>query len=260
MTDIQDNNASAIDDTISPLEGQAIDTAEVQAETPEVEQEIFDFAEVGDKFVKLQVDGQEVTVPIKEALAGYQRQADYTRKTQELSEQKKQLQYAAALQEALQNNPAETVKLLQQQLGLDIQPEEEDVWVDPATAAVKDLEKRLIAFEQKQAMDELSRTIDSLTSKYGNDFDADEVVSKALAIGSNDLEAVFKQIAFDKIYSKASEANKKLADEQARLDAKRGQAGLVTSATSSKATAVPKPAQPKTVQEAYEAAKKILGE
>ena len=182
MTDIQDNNASAIDDTSSPLEGQATDTAEVQAETPEVEQEIFDFAEVGDKFVKLQVDGQEVTVPIKEALAGYQRQADYTRKTQELSEQKKQLQYAAALQEALQNNPAETVKLLQQQLGLDIQPEEEDVWVDPATAAVKDLEKRLIAFEQKQAMDELSRTIDSLTSKYGDDFDADEVVSKALAM------------------------------------------------------------------------------
>jgi len=261
MTDINDINASAIDDTSSPQDGQAIDTAEVQVETPQEELDIFDFAEVGDKFVKLQVDGQEVTVPLKEALAGYQRQADYTRKTQEISEQKKQLQYAAALQDGLQNNPAETIRLLQQQLGLDTpqQEIEEDVWQDPATVQLKALEKRLTTFENQRAVDELTKTIDSLTGKYGNDFDADEVVSKALATGATDLEAVFKQIAFDKIYSKATEANKKLADEQARLDNKRGQANLVSSTTSSKATSVPKSAPPKTVFEAYEAAQKTLG-
>mgnify|MGYP003660765602 CR=1 FL=1 len=33
----------------------------------------------GDKYVKVKVDGAELDVPIKEALSGYQRQADYTR-------------------------------------------------------------------------------------------------------------------------------------------------------------------------------------
>ena len=41
MTDINDINASAIDDTSSPQDGQAIDTAEVQVETPQEELDIF---------------------------------------------------------------------------------------------------------------------------------------------------------------------------------------------------------------------------
>jgi hypothetical protein len=66
--------------------------------------------EFGDKYVSCnQVDGEEVRVPLKEALSGYQRQADYTRKTQELSEQRRQVQFGAALQEALQNDPSGTL-------------------------------------------------------------------------------------------------------------------------------------------------------
>ena len=71
--------------------GEPTEAVDVQAETPEPELDIFDYTDVADKVVKLQVDGQEVVVPVKEALAGYQRQADYTRKTQELSEQRKQM-------------------------------------------------------------------------------------------------------------------------------------------------------------------------
>ena len=253
-----ENIASAVDEVVTPDEGQVTESAEVQAETPEQELDIFDYTEVGDKFVKLQVDGQEVVVPVKEALAGYQRQADYTRKTQELSEQRKQIEYASALQEALQNDPQSTIRLLQEQYGQVAEPEEEDLYVDPTEKHLKELEKRLMSFEQQRAMDELTKTIDSLQSKYGDDFNADEVVAKALATGATDLEAVFKQVAFDKVYSKASEANKKLASEQERLNAKRG-ASIVSSASTSKTTSGPSSAQPKTVFEAFEAAKKALG-
>jgi hypothetical protein len=255
MSDIEITDAT--DDQVTPDEGQVTEAVDAEVETPEVEPELFDYTEVGDKFVKLQVDGEEVLVPVKEALAGYQRQADYTRKTQELSEQRKSIEYATALQEALQNDPANTLRLLQDQYGIIAEPEE-DLWIDPTEKSLKEMEKRLASFEQQRAMDELTKTIDTLQSKYGDDFNADEVVAKALATGATDLEAIFKQVAFDKVYSKASEANKKLAKEQERLEAKRG-AGIVSSASTSKGTTAPPSAPPKTVFEAFEQAKRQLG-
>ena len=255
MSDIN-NDASASTEVIDPIveDGQVEELGEAGViEEPD----FFDYTDVADKVVKIQVNGEEVTVPLQEALAGYQRQADYTRKTQELSEQKKQVQYASALQEALQNDPAATLQLLQQQYGLNVQPEEEE-WMDPAEKQFRSLEQRIAAFEQSKAMDELQRTIESLQSKYGEDFNPDEVVAKALATGSTDLEAIFKQVTFDKIYSKASESSKKLADEQARVQAKRS-ATIVSTGSSSKGGSPATTTQPKTVFEAFEQAKKGLG-
>jgi hypothetical protein len=258
MTDINIDIANPNDVANPTVDGQVGEEVEALAETLDEEPELFDYTEVADKFVRLQVDGQEVMVPVKEALAGYQRQADYTRKTQELSEQRKQVQYAMAFQEALQKDPVGTLQMLQQQIGHVAPQEEEDMWIDPVEQQFKTLEQRIAAFEQEKAMEELTRTLDSLQSKYGDDFDADEVVAKALAIGSTDLEAVFKQIAFDKVYSKASKAEKKLIDEQSRVQAKR-QAAVISGGTSSKPTSpsntVNKPAS---VFEAFEAAKKQL--
>ena len=255
MSDIN-NDASASTEVIDPIieDGQVEELGEAGViEEPE----LFDFTQYNDKVVKLQVDGEEVQVPLQEALAGYQRQADYTRKTQELSEQKKQVQYASALQEALQNDPAATLQLLQQQYGLNVQPEEEE-WMDPAEKQFRSLEQRIAAFESEKALDELQRTIDKLQSKYGEDFNPDEVVAKALATGSTDLEAIFKQVTFDKVYSKASESSKKLADEQARVQAKRS-ATIVSTGSSSKGGSTTTTTQPKTVFEAFEQAKKGLG-
>lgn len=257
MSNEEINIASTIDDETNPIaSGQVGEEVEVQAETPEQEQELFDYTEIADKVIKLQVDGEEVVVPVKEALAGYQRQADYTRKTQELSEQRKQVQYASALQEALQSDPAATLQLLNQQYGVTAQPQE-DEWMDPAEQQLRQLEQRIAAFEQSKAMDELTRTIDTLQSKYGEDFDTDEVVAKALATGSTDLEAIFKQITFDKVYSKASEATKKLSEEQARVQSKRS-AAIVSGGTAAKSPVTTQTAQPKSVFEAFENAKRTL--
>ena len=161
------------------------------------------------------------------------------------------------MQEALQKDPAATLQLLQQQYGIPTQPEEEE-WLDPAEQQFRSLEQRIAAFEQQKAMDELQRTIESLQGKYGDDFNADEVVATALAKGSTDLEAVFKQITFDKVYSKASEAQKKLMDEQSRVQAKR-QAAVVTGGSASKAAVVSAAPAPKSVYEAFEQAKKAHG-
>jgi len=257
MSNEEINNASASTEVIDPIveDGQVEELGEAGViEEPE----LFDFTQYNDKFVKLQVDGQEVQVPLQEALAGYQRQADYTRKTQELSEQRKQVEFAATLAQSLQDDPAGTLQALQQHYGVASEPEIDDEWLDPAEKQMRQLEQRIAAFEQSKAMDELTRTIDKLQSKYGEDFNPDEVVAKAIATGVTDLEAVFKQVAFDKVYSKASESSKKLADEQARVQAKRS-ATIVSTGTSSKGGSPAATTQPKTVFEAFEQAKKGLG-
>lgn len=254
-----------IDDTIettdTPIDGQGVE-ADVVAEATEEEVDLFDYSQYSDNFVRLQVDGQEVVVPLKEALAGYQRQADYTRKTQELSEQRKQIQYAAALQEALDKDPTTTLQLLQEAYGvsaptLSDDDWDADEWQDPSTQQLKSLEQRLAIFEQERAMTELERTIESLQARYGEAFDADEVVAKALATGSTDLESVFKQIAFDKVFEKASVSTKAKSEEDARLEAKRA-AAIVSGATSGKQTTQPISAAPKSVFEAFEQAKRTL--
>ena len=258
MSNEEINNASA-SEALDPIveDGQVDETIEAGAETLQEELDFFDYTEIGDKYVKLQVDGEEVSVPIKEALAGYQRQADYTRKTQELSDQRKQVQYASALQEALQSDPAATLQLLQEHYGVVAQPED-DEWTDPSELQLRQLEKRIAAFEQDKALDSLNKTIDTLKSKYGEDFDADEIVAKALAEGSTDLEAVFKKASFDKIYAKSRETEKKKSEEDSRTQAKRQQS-VVAGGSSSKTT-VPISAPIRTVQEAFAAARKSLGQ
>jgi hypothetical protein len=248
-------------DLESPVEDGQVEESNEVLETPEEEDfELFDYTQFSDNKVKLQVNGEEIVVPLSEALAGYQRQADYTRKTQELSEQKKQIQFAAAIQESLDNDPAGTLQMLQQAYGLDTNQNLglDDEWLDPAEQRVQDLEARLMAFEQQRAMDDLQKTLDSLQVKYGDDFSPDEVVAKALAQGSTDLEAIFKQIAFDKVYAEAKAGKKKVVEETTRTQAKR-EAAIVSGGTSAKGTAPIKPDQPKSVFEAYEAAKRTLG-
>lgn len=255
-----ENIAEAVTEEAAPQDGQVAETELATAETPQEEYDFLEVTELGEKYVKLQVDGEEVAVPISEALAGYQRQADYTRKTQELSEQRKQLQFAATLQQALQNDPENTLRLLQAQYQVAPKAEEpaEEEWLTEEEKQVRELSSRLNALEHERAMEALVKTIESLESKYGDEFNADEVVFKASQLGTTDLEAVFKQMAFDKVYAQKSEASKKLAEEQERLNAKRG-ASIVAGSTSSRSGTAPQSAPPKSVFEAFEQAKRQLG-
>ena len=255
MIDNNENNTAITDDPV--VDGQVEEVDNTVVEEAQSELELFDITNFTDKGIKVQVDGQEVVIPLKEAIAGYQRQSDYTRKTQELSEQRKQVQFAATLAEALQQDPAKALQALQQHYGVNNPVQEEETWLDPAEQQIRSLEQRVQAFEQKQAMDDLQKTVDTLHNKYGEEFNAEEVVAKALVLGSTDLESVFKQIAFDKVYNKANEASKKLSEDQTRKEAKR-QATIVSSTSSAKSSASSNTTKPNSVFEAFEQAKKTL--
>jgi len=96
--------------------------------------------DVANRYVRVKVDGQDEEVPLREALSGYSRTADYTRKTQELAQQRQQAEYALTLERALQSQPAETLRILAQQYGVEFgqqaapqAPSYEDEYENPYT-------------------------------------------------------------------------------------------------------------------------------
>ena len=75
------------------VEEEAPEEEEGQAEEEteeEVEEEEFDVVAEEDLKYTIKVDGEELEVGIEELKNGYQRQADYTRKSQALAEQRKE--------------------------------------------------------------------------------------------------------------------------------------------------------------------------
>ena len=102
-------------DTQQQLEGEVPEEAEaeIEAEEPEIEaeaeseeieaeeEESEEAEQEPDKYYRVKLDGEDYEVTLDEALAGYQRQQDYTKKTQAVAEEKKQLQ---AEQEAAQQD------------------------------------------------------------------------------------------------------------------------------------------------------------
>jgi len=256
------SNDNTVDSAIeAPDFGQAEVSTEI-GEAPEVSTDYFAWDEYADKPVKLNVAGEEIDVPLKEALAGYQRQADYTRKTQELSEQRKQVQFGVALQEALQNDPKNTLELLKQHYGLEEQQafDEDELYADPVEKQYRQLESRIKAFEQEKAVRDLEKSVELLSKKYGDAFDADEVIAKALATGNPNLEAVYKQTAFDRIFEQSLTASqlktKKAEEEKAIVQAKR-EATVVSKGASAKSADVSsKPVT--TLRDAFELAKRQI--
>ena len=246
----------------APLDSGQVE-GEVVGQEEFSEPSYFNADEYANHRVRLPVNGEEIEVPLSEALAGYQRQADYTRKTQEIAEQRKEVQFASAIQQALQNDPAGTIQLLTEHYGLGQQQasEEDDLYADPSERQLRQLESRVRSFEEAQAMQELEKTIGSLQSKYGEDFDANEVIATALATGNDDLEGIYKQVAFDRLISRqnsnADYVAKQAAAQNAALDAKRA-ANVVASGSSAQGTSVGI-GSISSISDAFAAAKQQLG-
>lgn len=249
----------------APDVGQAVESEVGQAtETSTPSYEYVNVDELGDRYVKVKVDGQELDVPVKEALSGYQRQADYTRKTQELAAQRESLQYAQTLAEALQADPNGTIELLSRHYGAapaaNQEPQVDLELLDPVERQVYELNQKVQMFEQAQAQQELEREINRLTSKY-QDFNPSEVINHALRSGVTDLEAAYKQVAYDRLAQEVAAirgAQQVVASkEQEIIDAKRN-AGFVSGGTSANGATEPV-GKITSVADAWLAAKRQMG-
>ena len=159
----------------APEEGQAEEEVEeeVSAESEESEEELEIVAEEDLKYT-IKVDGEELEVGIEELKNGYQRQADYTRKSQALAEQRKETEKIQSERQQLEQERqmyANGLQMLQEQQTAKLQDFDKVEWEtlkqeDPYAYMIKkdeyrdaqervgnlQAEQRLVQQEQAQQM------------------------------------------------------------------------------------------------------------
>jgi hypothetical protein len=115
----------------SESESEEVESAETQDETEESSEEVEADEEEGEeeaprdeKFV-VKVDGKEIEVPKDELIRGYQREADYTRKTQKLAEERKLVESEFQQVRGEREQYSQILGQLQQKLQ-ELQPQEPD--------------------------------------------------------------------------------------------------------------------------------------
>ena len=115
----------------SESESEEVESAEPQEEAEETSEEVEgedeeseEEAPRDEKFV-VKVDGKEIEVPKDELIRGYQREADYTRKTQKLAEERKLVESEFQQVRAEREYYSQTIGQLQQKLQ-EFEPPEPD--------------------------------------------------------------------------------------------------------------------------------------
>jgi hypothetical protein len=112
-------------------ESEEVESAEPQEEAEEISEEVESEEEEGEeeaprdeKFI-VKVDGKEIEVPKDELIRGYQREADYTRKTQKLAEERKIVESEFQQVRGEREQYAQILGQLQQKLQ-EFEPQEPD--------------------------------------------------------------------------------------------------------------------------------------
>lgn len=192
------------------------DTAvESTATTPDT----WDWTEFGERHVTVRVDGQEQAVPLREAMESYMRQADYTRKTQQLATERQRLTQAEAIYQALEADPEGTMRALQEAFGY--APEQsasDDLFVDPIEQRIMALEAEIAAQQEAARQADIDREITDLQNRYG-DFDEDALLAHAIKFGIPNLEAAYAHMTYDTVAADRTAA--RVAAEEAAAAAKR---------------------------------------
>ncbi len=213
------------------------------------------------------VDGEQQQVSLSELRDGYQRQADYTRKTQELASERKRLQQAEAIVSSLESDPSGTLSALQDAFGVAgapsepvSTPSEVDEWgeavePDPNATRIAALEARLEQQDRLHRREQVEKQVEALHDQYG-EFDATELYQHALRHKIGNLEAALTHMRFGEVSERAT----KLEKEQERTTAKRDAAVVEPSGSTQAGSIAAKAGKdsPSSIREAFALAKKQL--
>ncbi len=208
----------------------------------------------------VKVDGEQHQVSLEELQSGYQRQADYTRKTQELASERQRLQQAETIVSALEADPQGTLAALGNALGVADSPVPQDdvsSWEDedPTAQRVAHLEAQVARQAQTHRKQALDKEVSRLKGQYGN-FDEQALFKHALDNKIANLEAAYTHMNFNGLAGYAG----KLQRDQETLEAKRGGAPVEGGKTVQQGTVVDgSPKKVTSLREAFALAKQELG-
>ena len=217
--------------------------------------------EPADESFTVKVDGAEEQVSLEELRDGYQRQSDYTRKTQELASERKRLEQAEAIVSSLESDPESTLKALSDAFGISAAPEHSgdpvgSSWDEPddgTSKRLQELEGRVQGYDRLHKKQALEKQVSVLKGKYG-DFDQSELFQHALRNKIGNLEAALTHMRYDDVSLKAE----KLEKEQERMEAKRGASVVEPSGSKQAGSSRKSSEQPMSIREAFQNAKQEL--
>lgn len=173
------------------------------------------------QLVTVKIDGVESQVSLEEAIAGYQRQADYTAKTQGLATQRAELEQAERLYKALEADPARTLAALSAAYGADGTMAEDDLGLDdppdPIQQQLAQVEEFMAQQQQRELELQIEGAITKLHGQFG-EFDDDKLIEFAIDNGIPNLDVAYAAMAFASPELQAARAKRE--SEAAALAAK----------------------------------------
>lgn len=207
--------------------------------------------------VKVTVDGQEIDVPFNELKDGYLRQSDYTRKTQEVAEQRHTIEQYQQLVQALETDPQRTLDALKEVYGANDAPDTPDNDYDlddPVQREIAELKQWKQAQEDRQLFNTIEQEIGKLQQTY-DDFNPDEILNYASQNQIMNLDAAYRAWKYDQLQIKAREQYdaERQNKDNAALDAKR-KAQIVEGGHSPQRGAVTAGGEIKDIADAFEQA------
>lgn len=192
--------------------------------------------------------GNGETATVAELKQGHMRQADYTRKTQELADQRKLAERGTTLLNALDQNPQEAIELIARTYGVQVPsaapaarpavdefgvPVEQPT-VDPASAElqgqVRQLSGQVLSLQQQQQRDALLGEVRRLEAEHGEAFDRQAVLTHMQANGISSVETAWRDLVFEERNAAYLEAQQRSQEQQQVLEQKRGLVGVVQGA------------------------------
>ena len=162
----------------------------------------------------VKIDGREESVSLNELQNGYQRQADYTRKTQELASERERLAQGEAIVQALESDPEGAITALagafgvsggnQQIMQTDNTEYEE---LDPEEFRLRRIESSIEEQNRALRQQNLQKEVNTLRDKYeGIDFDEKALYAHALKNKINNLDAAFTHMNWEQMQTVAKDA------------------------------------------------------
>lgn len=214
--------------------------------------------DVSSEAYTIKVDGVERQVSLQELQSGYQRQADYTRKTQELARERERLSQAETIVQALETDPQGAISALGDAFGVSmgnqmssIEENEDFEDMDPDESRLRRIESAIEEQNSRVRQNNLQKEMSNIREKYSTDISDSELYAHALKHNIGNLEAAYAHLNYENVAVAAtaeSQENKIMEDKRAAnvVDANPGSSsdsiGKAVSAVSS-------------IREAYEQAR-----
>ena len=158
----------------------------------------------------VKIDGVEQEVSLQELQNGYQRQADYTRKTQELAAERERLAQGEAIVQALESDPEGAISALGNAFGVSLGNQytetSEDVEdLDPEEVRLRRLESAIEQQNRAQRQQNMQREIAQLSEEYGVEIDQQPLFAHAIKHNIPNLKAAYKDMTYDQFVKTESD-------------------------------------------------------